>query len=111
MKSSGQRTLIQGAAALFEPDRERGLRTHTAADAAVLLAGNRLVQAQGIAPKSLGTEGIEAKHPPALCDRALRVFVDLTINARQPRFRFLRFGVSIILGPPSDHERDGPEQN
>ena len=63
----------------FQAHCEGGLRADAWPDAAVLLAGNGLVQPQGMAEKSLRTEGIEAKDLPALFDQATRGGVDVAV--------------------------------
>src|SRR6185295_12246774 len=60
--------------------RERGLRAHSGADAAVLCPRDGFVQLQGVAEESFRAEGVEAEDLPALIDRAAGVLVDLTID-------------------------------
>jgi hypothetical protein len=52
----GQRVRVD-----LQADGQRRLRRDARADAAVLLAGDRLVQAQRVAPERLAAEGVEAK--------------------------------------------------
>ena len=87
-------------------DRQRGLGAHAAADAAVFLAGNRLVELQRIAPEGLRAERVEAKDAPAFLDHALRVRGDLAVVFREGFPRCQRLGVSPHVSAQSE-----PDEN
>jgi len=54
----------------FQTDRERGLRADAGSDASQLLAGNRAMQVERVAPERLVAECVVAKYRPAFFEHA-----------------------------------------
>ena len=83
----GQRVRVD-----LQADGQRRLRRDARADAAVLLAGDRLVQPQRVAPERLAAEGVEAERLPPFVQHLLRVARDLGVEACLCRCGSGRFG-------------------
>src|SRR5206468_11373122 len=95
----------------FEADRQSGPRTHSPSHAAVLRAGDGLVQLQGTAEEGLGAEGIEAKDLPAFLDRPSRVCIDQAIVRGKLVLGRPRPGASFFPGvDPEPGEKRDTEQ-
>jgi hypothetical protein len=65
----------------FQPERKRGSRSHTVADAIEACPLNGLVQLDRVAPEGLVAESIEAKRLPSFDEHPLRVIVDLSVES------------------------------
>src|SRR5215471_18089622 len=77
LRRVGQRVSVD-----LQADRQCGLRAHAGADAAVCLAGDRLVQLERVTPERLTPERVVSKDLPALLDHLLRMMFDETIWIR-----------------------------
>ena len=89
----------------LEPDAERHRRADTRTDAAVLRAGNCLVEVQLAAPEVLVAEGVEPEDLLSLLDELLRIGLDDLVEA--PAHRIPRVG---RVDPNGLHQHEQAER-